>query len=79
MFNIQVLAAAPSNIAVDNLAERLSASGVRVVRLGHPARVLEQVQRLSLDALLASSDESRLVADVRNDMNKTLVLRTTFR
>ena len=58
---------------MDNLAERLATSGLRVVRLGHPARLLEQVQKLSLDALLASTDESRLVNDVRNDMNKTLV------
>lgn len=34
-----VLASAPSNAAVDNLVERLSAQGLRVVRLGNPERV----------------------------------------
>ncbi|MGA0870732.1 MAG: AAA domain-containing protein, partial [Planctomycetota bacterium] len=49
----RVLAAAPSNVAVDNLAERLAAAGVRVVRVGHPARLLPQVRALSLDAQVA--------------------------
>ena len=38
-----MLACAPSNIAVDNMAERLTALGVKCVRIGHPARVLESV------------------------------------
>lgn len=41
----RVLAAAASNIAVDNLVERLAATDPKlmVVRLGHPARLLPQV------------------------------------
>lgn len=39
----RVLACAPSNIAVDNLTERLGAAGVKVCRIGHPARLLPQV------------------------------------
>src|SRR5207253_4708641 len=35
----KVLACAPSNLAVDNLLERLLVDGERAVRLGHPARV----------------------------------------
>ncbi len=35
----KVLACAPSNLAVDNLLERLLAVGAHAVRLGHPARV----------------------------------------
>ena len=45
----QVLAAAASNVAVDNLTERLGAAlplGT-VVRVGHVARVLPQVTGLS--------------------------------
>jgi hypothetical protein len=41
----RVLAAAASNIAVDNLVERLAAAApkVKLVRVGHPARLLPQV------------------------------------
>ena len=42
---MQVLAAAASNVAVDNLVERLTAADPKlvVVRAGHPARLLPQV------------------------------------
>ncbi len=70
----QVLACAPSNIAVDNLVERLSGDSMTsLVRLGHPARVLPSVQRHSLDARLASSEEKQLVTDVRRDIDRCLV------
>ena len=41
----KVLACAPSNIAVDNIIERLAAAepGLRIVRIGHPARMLESI------------------------------------
>lgn len=46
----RVLATAPSNIAVDNIVEKLSDRGLRLVRLGHPARTLEKVRHATLDA-----------------------------
>ncbi|XP_078494318.1 zinc finger protein 2 [Ciona intestinalis] len=73
----KVLACAPSNVAVDNLVEKLSsisvdkASGgkMSIVRLGHPARMLEkEVKQLSLDALVSSSDAAAIVRDVRSDI-----------
>lgn len=41
----QVLACAASNVAVDNLVERLARSDPKLslVRMGHPARLLPQV------------------------------------
>jgi superfamily I DNA and/or RNA helicase len=47
----RVLATAPSNVAVDNLLERLLPdmdAGMRIVRLGHPARTLESLRRGNL-------------------------------
>ena len=44
----RVLATAPSNIAVDNILEKLLATGIRVVRLGHPARTLESLRHGNL-------------------------------
>ena len=69
----QILACAPSNIAVDNLVERLGDCGVKIVRLGHPARLLPKIQKYALDAVLSHSEEKQLVKDVRSDMEKTLV------
>ena len=73
MRRVQILVCAPSNIAVDNVVERLAGHGVRLVRLGHPARQLPTIQKHSIDALLSTSDERQLVLDVRCDMDKTLV------
>lgn len=55
-----VLVTAASNAAVDNIAERLIASGVHIVRLGHPARVSEQVEAYTLDAQLEQTEEFKL-------------------
>lgn len=44
----RVLATAPSNIAVDNMLEKLLPTGLRVVRLGHPARTLETLRHGNL-------------------------------
>ncbi len=49
----RVLATAPSNIAVDNMLEKLAQTGLRVVRLGHPARTLEFLRHYNLTALVA--------------------------
>lgn len=47
---LQVLVAAASNIAVDNLVDRLTTADPKliVVRVGHPARLLPQVRRKTL-------------------------------
>lgn len=50
-----ILATAASNAAVDNLAERLVAAGLDIVRLGHPARIAPSVEARSLDVLLEST------------------------
>ena len=48
----RVLASAPSNIAVDNILEKLDGAGLRLVRLGHPARTLEPLRRHNLSVLV---------------------------
>lgn len=69
----QVLCCAPSNIAVDNLVERLALCKKRILRLGHPARLLESAQQHSLDAVLARSDNAQIVADIRRDIDQVFV------
>lgn len=56
----KVLAVAPSNMAVDNLFERLLATGTRAVRLGHPARVMPHLRENSLDMLVQAHPDMRL-------------------
>jgi superfamily I DNA and/or RNA helicase len=56
----RVLACAPSNLAVDNLLERLVAAGERAVRLGHPARVLPTLREHTLDLLVEEHADVRL-------------------
>ena len=46
----QVMVCAPSNAAVDLLVERMDEAGVDVLRLGHPARVDENIIQRTLDA-----------------------------
>jgi len=48
----RVLATAASNLATDHMAEVLMAAGVEVVRLGHPARVTDEVVSRALDTLV---------------------------
>lgn len=59
----KVLACAPSNLAVDNLFERLLAAGEKVIRIGHPARVLPELRAHTLDELLDSHPDLQLARD----------------
>jgi len=56
----KVLACAPSNLAVDNLLLRLLALGVKAIRLGHPARVSEQLQDATIDYLAKNHPDAKL-------------------
>ncbi|KAL4440242.1 hypothetical protein ABPG75_003243 [Micractinium tetrahymenae] len=66
----RVLACAASNVAVDNLVERLARQDSRmpIVRVGHPARLLPQVLESSLEARVLQSDNSALAKDCRREM-----------
>jgi superfamily I DNA and/or RNA helicase len=55
----KVLVCAPSNLAVDNLLERLLAFGEEAVRLGHPARVLPQLREHTLDLMVDAHPDMR--------------------
>jgi superfamily I DNA and/or RNA helicase len=68
----KVLATAPSNLAVDNLVERLVATGLDCVRLGHPARVLPAVLAHTLEAKAALREEAGIAAGL---VEEALALR----
>jgi superfamily I DNA and/or RNA helicase len=60
----KVLAVAPSNTGVDNLLERLVAARQRVVRIGHPARVAENLRDHSLDGLVEQHENMPVIKDL---------------
>lgn len=63
----KVLACAPSNTGVDNLLERLAMRDIRVVRIGHPARVQELLQRHTLDAIVELDGGMKVVRDMMKE------------
>jgi ATP-dependent RNA/DNA helicase IGHMBP2 len=91
---MKVLVAAPSNVAVDNVLERLAASSpsakktrgagpkktkqlpLKMVRLGHPARIKPSILRYSLEALVQSHDGTEIVQDVRSELTSFLRILT---
>lgn len=53
--------------------ERLARCKAKVLRLGHPARLLESIQKYSLDAVIAHSANAGIIADIRKDIDKAFV------
>jgi len=68
----QVLAAAPSNLAADNLLERLLEAGVDGVRIGHPARVLPSLLAHTLEAKVEGHEAARIAQGL---VDEALALR----
>lgn len=67
----RVLVCGPSNISVDNILERLTAhvSGDKLIRIGHPARLLQSNLLHSLEIVSRTSNQGQIVQDVRNDID----------
>eukprot|EP00177_Eucheuma_denticulatum_P002227 GFKZ01003988.1.p1 GENE.GFKZ01003988.1~~GFKZ01003988.1.p1 ORF type:complete len:987 (+),score=164.44 GFKZ01003988.1:121-3081(+) len=68
----RVLVVAPSNVAVDNVAERLarSAAKLKFVRAGHPARIIPTVSKYGLEAQLLHTEEAGLAKDIRTELGQ---------
>jgi ATP-dependent RNA/DNA helicase IGHMBP2 len=74
----KILCCTPSNIAVDNLVERLGRKKeLKLIRLGHPARLLESIQRFSLESILIENYQDVKNA-LREDLNQCFVSLDSF-
>lgn len=63
----QVLVCAPTNTAVDLLSEKLNALGLNVIRLGHPARISEDLLSTSIDGKVTSSPYYKDIKNLRKN------------
>lgn len=61
----QVLVCAPSNAAVDLLAEKISNEGVSIIRIGHPARVTDEIVGSTLDAQTSKHSDYKILKSIR--------------
>ncbi|KAF1318882.1 DNA-binding protein smubp-2, partial [Globisporangium splendens] len=69
-YKMKVLVCAPSNIAVDNVLEKLATADgkLQLTRIGHPARLLPQVLKYCLDAKIEVAEGTEIVNDIRKEM-----------
>ena len=80
--NARILVCGASNLAVDNLLERvlttpeykdaLQRADARCTRIGHPARVLPALTGATLDVQSTSSDEGQQVREVAQEINELM-------
>lgn len=80
----QILVCGASNLAVDNLLERvlmtpayrdaLAQAKAGVTRIGHPARVLPALTGATLDVQSAQSDEGKLLRDVARELDELMAV-----
>jgi ATP-dependent RNA/DNA helicase IGHMBP2 len=73
----RVLASAPSNIAVDNLLEKLLDTELQVVRMGHPARILDSLRHATLSAQVAEHPDQKYIVEL--DQQRERLIRQRIR
>jgi ATP-dependent RNA/DNA helicase IGHMBP2 len=66
----RILVTAPSNAAVDLLAEKLAENNVKVLRIGNPARVSERLSTLTLEDKIAKHPSVKEIKKLKNQANE---------
>src|SRR4029079_10517231 len=61
---------APSNTAVDLLSEKLSEEGLRVLRIGNPARISERLMSLTLDNKMLEHSSMKEISRMKKQANE---------
>ncbi len=75
----QLMVCAPSNAAVDLLVEKLSNEGVDVLRIGHPARVTEEILNTTLDARIAHHPSFKDLKFIRRQADEYRAMGKKFK
>lgn len=75
----QVLVCAPSNAAVDLLADKLGKKGIKVLRIGHPARVNNEMISKTMDAKIAHHVDYKNLKDVRKRAEEFFTLASKYK
>ncbi|SCU88622.1 LAME_0E00562g1_1 [Lachancea meyersii CBS 8951] len=70
----RILVCGPSNISVDTILERLATvlPGQALLRIGHPARLLDKNLAHSLEVLSKSGDAGAIVRDISKEIDDTI-------
>lgn len=63
----QVLVCAPTNTAVDLITEKLVEQGVQVLRVGHPARVSDELLKTTVDGQIQSHEHYKDIKSLRRN------------
>eukprot|EP00055_Hartaetosiga_balthica_P006051 m.18588 g.18588 ORF g.18588 m.18588 type:complete len:1068 (+) comp4984_c0_seq1:136-3339(+) len=66
----KILLAAASNMAVDNVMERLLKCKISAVRIGHPSRTLDSVKQNTLMSIVHNSQEMGIVDDIHKEIGE---------
>ncbi len=66
----QVLVCAPSNTAVDLIVEKLGQCGIEAVRIGHPARVTDEIVNTTLDARITRHNRYKELKTLRKNADE---------
>ena len=75
----KVLATADSNVAADNILLNLSKyKELKLVRIGHPARVLEELEKYSIYALYEKSEKSKKIKEGWEKVRELIEKRDSF-
>ena len=75
----QVLVCTPSNAAIDLLVEKLSMESLRVVRMGHPARVTQQTLDKTLDVQISNHSNYKELRMMRKRMEQLRNMAAKFK
>jgi ATP-dependent RNA/DNA helicase IGHMBP2 len=75
----QVLVCAPTNTAVDLLCEKLNSLGLNVIRLGHPARMSENLLGTSIDGKVTQSPYYKDIKNLRRNAEEYFRMAGKFK